>query len=89
MVPTEDGPRLRGVTPVGDHTTVVGEFGSVLQRVDGNWMPDSHGLTIEALHAAWADADGNLFAVGGRFDRAPTTDGVLLYKGAVELPALP
>ena len=88
-VPTQDGPIWRGVTPVGEHMFVVGQFGAVLRREGTGWVTDSHGLTIETLHAAWSDADGNLFAVGGKFDRPITTDGVLLYKGSVELPALP
>lgn len=88
-VPTPDGPVWRGVTPTGEHTYVVGMVGAVL-RLDGDkWVSDPHGLTTEALHAAWSDADGNLFAVGGKFDRALTIDGVLLYKGAATLPPLP
>ena len=88
-VPTPDGPIWRGVTPVGQHAYVVGQFGAVLRRDSGGWVPDTHGLTIESLHAAWSDDDGNLFAVGGKFDRALTIDGVLLFKGATDLPALP
>jgi hypothetical protein len=88
-VPTIDGPVWRGVTPMGAHAYVVGAFGSVI-RLDGSrWASDPHGLTTESLHAAWSDADGNLFAAGGKFDRALTIDGVLIYKGAVELPPLP
>ncbi len=88
-VPTADGPVWRGVTPMGEHAYVVGAFGSVI-RLDGSrWASDPHGLTTESLHAAWSDADGNLFAVGGKFDRALTIDGVLIYKGAAELAPLP
>lgn len=88
-VPTLDGPVWRGVTPVGDHPYAVGMVGAVLRFEGGSWVPDSHGLTTRPLHAAWADAEGNLFAVGGNFDRAITTDGVLLFKGAAALPPLP
>lgn len=88
-VPTPDGPVWRGITPMGAHTYVVGMIGSVLRLKDGSWVSDPHGLTTEALHAAWSDAEGNLFAVGGKFDRAITIDGVLLYKGKTVLPALP
>lgn len=88
-VPTEDGPIWRGITPTGDHQYVVGMFGAVLRRAGDKWEADAHGKTPEALHAAWSDADGNLFAVGGKFDRAVTIDGVLLYKGTATLPALP
>ncbi len=88
-VPTNDGPVWRGVTPMGEHAYVVGAFGAVIRLDGGRWVSDPHGLTTESLHAAWADADGNLFAVGGKFDRALTIDGVLIYKGAAELPALP
>ena len=88
-VPTMDGPIWRGVTPIGEPTYVVGQFGAVLRRDGDGWKAETHGLTIEALHAAWADDDGNLFAVGGKFDRAITLDGILLFKGSAELPALP
>lgn len=88
-VPTLDGPVWRGVTPTGEHAYVVGQFGAVLRRDGNGWVPDSHGLTIETLHAAWSDDDGNLFTVGGKFDRALTIDGVVLFKGSSELPPLP
>lgn len=89
QVPTADGPVWRGVTPTGDEGYVVGMFGAVIRETSSGWVADPHGLTTKSLHAAWADGDGNLFAVGGEFDRAITIDGVLLYKGAVELPPLP
>jgi len=88
-VPTADGPVWRGVTPMGEHAYVVGMFGAVIRLDAGRWVSDPHGLTTEALHAAWSDAEGNLYAVGGKFDRALTIDGVLLYRGKSELPALP
>ncbi|MBA3503539.1 MAG: hypothetical protein H0T65_24470 [Deltaproteobacteria bacterium] len=87
--PTADGPIWRGVTPVGEHQYVVGQFGAVLRRDAAGWKSDTPGLTDETLHAAWSDADGNLFAVGGKFDRPLTIDGVLLFKGATVLSALP
>lgn len=87
--PTEDGPVWRGMTPTAEQPYVVGMVGAVI-RLDGDrWVPESHGLTQEALHAAWGDADGNVVAVGGKFDRVPTTDGVLLVKSADTLPKLP
>lgn len=87
--PMPNGPVWRGVTPTGPHRFVVGVFGAVIRDVDGEWVSDMHGLTGESLHAAWSDDEGNLFAVGGKFDRALTIDGVLLYKGKTELPPLP
>ncbi len=87
-VPTPDGPVWRGVTPTGEHQYVVGASGQVLRDDNGTWVPDQHRLTTEAFHAAWSDADGNLFAVGGKFDRAPTIDGVIVFKGP-PLPPLP
>jgi hypothetical protein len=88
-VPTMDGPVWRGVTPAGEYPYVVGMFGAVLRRTADSWVSDPHGLTTESLHSAWADADNNVFAVGGDFDRAITTKGVLLYKGLSVLPPLP
>ena len=38
--------------------------------------PEPQSLTDEAFHAVWGDPAGNVFAVGGEFDRAITTDGV-------------
>jgi len=88
-VPTQDGPIWRGVTPMGDHTWVVGVSGAVLRLDDSRWKSDPQELTIESLHAAWSTAEGELFAVGGKFDRAITIDGVFLFKGTTELPPLP
>jgi hypothetical protein len=88
-VPTEDGPVWRGVTPTGDNTYVVGTFGAVIHLTPSGWVSDPHALTSESLHATWADADGELFAVGGRFDQIPTTEGILLHKGTETLPTLP
>ena len=88
-VPTADGPVWRGMTPTGEHPYVVGMFGAVIRLTTSGWTTETHGLTTESLHAAWADADENVFAVGGQFDRALTTEGVLIYKGSTELPALP
>lgn len=88
-VPTPDGPVWRGVTPTGEHPYVVGMFGSVVRLTPSGWVSDPHGLTTRSLHAAWATADGSLFAAGGQFDSFPTKEGVLLYKGAEPLPELP
>lgn len=88
-VPTEDGPVWRGVTPIAETPYIVGMFGAVIRRTSSGWVSDPHGLSSKSLHAAWLDADGNLFAVGGDFDRALTTGGVLLYKGRETLPPLP
>lgn len=88
-VPTNDGPVWRGVTPMGEHTYVVGAVGAVLRFDGGRWVSDPHGLSTETLHAAWSDADGDLFAVGGKFDRVPMIDGAMLYKGVTQLPPLP
>ncbi|MEJ7599676.1 MAG: hypothetical protein WKG01_17345 [Kofleriaceae bacterium] len=88
-VPTTDGPVWRGVTPTSEQQYVVGVIGVVLKRTEDRWTLEAHGLTTEAFHAAWGDPEGNVFAVGGKFDRAFTTDGVMIYKGVVELPPLP
>jgi hypothetical protein len=88
-VPTEDGPQWRGVTPVADEPYVVGQFGTVLHYDDGAFVVDPHGLTTKTLHAAWSNDAGDLFTVGGDFQRVPTEAGVLLYKGAEALPSLP
>lgn len=84
-----DAPALRGVTPVGDHRYVVGAGGTVIHRTDDGYVSDTPGLTARSLHAAWATDDGSLFTVGGDFDRAPTLQGVVLYKGTRQLPPLP
>jgi hypothetical protein len=85
----EGAPVWRGVTPVGEHQYVVGQFGAVVRYDGTRWVEDSHMLTTETLHAAWSDDDGNVFAVGGKFDRPITIDGVILFKGAADLPTLP
>ncbi len=88
-VPSADEPQFRGVTPVGNAMYIVGQFGAIRRRTDTGWESESQRLTTESLHAAWSDADGNVFAVGGRFDRTPTTNGVVIFKGAATLPMLP
>ncbi|MDB4953099.1 MAG: hypothetical protein JWO36_668 [Myxococcales bacterium] len=88
-VPTIDGPVWRGVTPVGEDPYAVGMGGSVIHLTNGSWVSDPHGLTTETLHATWTDADGDVFAVGGKFERTPTIDGVLIHKGLTDLPMLP
>ena len=88
-VPTNDGPVWRGVTPTSEQQYVVGVVGSVLKRTGSSWTPEPQDLTDEAFHAAWGDPQGNVFAVGGKFDRAITTDGVMIYKGTAEVPSLP
>jgi hypothetical protein len=87
-VPTTTGPVWRGVTPLGDDTYVVGQAGAVIHLVDDTWVSDPPKLSIKTLHANW-NVDGNVFAVGGDFDQAITAEGVLLFKGATELPPLP
>ena len=88
-VPTPDGPVWRGVTPVGDDFYVVGQFGAALHLVGDQWVSDPTGKSPPAYHAAWANPDGTAFAVGGDFDRVPTIDGLLVYKGVAPLPPLP
>ena len=87
-VPTLDGPVWRGVTPTGANTYVVGLVGAVIRADGDQWVSEPHGLTVQPLHAVWSTPDA-VFAVGGQFDRAITTDGVALFKGAVDLPPLP
>ncbi len=87
--PTVDGPVLRGIAVSGEHAYAVGQFGAVLRRQDGRWNAEPpHGLTTESLHAAWIDPDGGLWTVGGRFDRAQPSDGVMLYKGSAQVLAV-
>lgn len=87
-VPTTDGPVWRGVTPVGENMYVVGQFGAVIHFDGTNWVSDPPGVTSETFHATWATAT-SVLAVGGMFDRTPTIEGVLVYNGPRQLPALP
>lgn len=88
-VPTSDGPVWRGVTPTADDQITVGMFGAVIRRTETSWVSEPHGLTQKPFHAVWGTDDGSVFAVGGDFDRPLTLAGVLLFKGAQELPPLP
>jgi hypothetical protein len=88
-VPTADGPIWRGAAMTGDDAYAVGQFGVILRRDATAWVADNHGLTTESLHAAWVDPDGGVWAVGGKFDRAPTIDGVLIHKGTDDVPPVP
>jgi hypothetical protein len=65
-----------------DQAYAVGEFGSILRRGDGGWAIEKPRVTDRALHAAWIDPAGGVWAIGGNFDATPMTAGVLLHKGA-------
>ncbi len=77
----QGGPVLRGVAAQGDKAIVVGEFGAVLSRgTNGVWSTVPP-VTDQNLHATFIDPEGNTWAVGGQFDQAPTTSGVLIHQG--------
>jgi hypothetical protein len=72
---------LTGVAVSDDQAYAVGEFGTVLRRGSGGWSAEKSHVTDQALHAAWIDSDGGVWAVGGRFDTPRTSAGVLIHRG--------
>ncbi len=71
------------VVPDGESITV-GREGAVAFRRAGQWANENTGLNLDVIldyHAAWADSEGGIWAVGGNIVGEPRTDGVLAYFG--------
>ncbi|HSR99779.1 MAG TPA: hypothetical protein VLM79_22150 [Kofleriaceae bacterium] len=76
----------RGVAAGNGVAYAVGEAGVVAHRVDGLWSIVQQDVTQLAFHAAWVDASGGLWGVGGMFDTLPLTSaGILTYYGTAEI----
>lgn len=75
---------LRGVSvPADGRAVAVGVNGEVWRRCDGTWIRDAAG-ELEALddfHAAWKDAGGDVYAVGGSIVAPPFDGGQLAHYG--------
>jgi hypothetical protein len=70
----------RGTAATGTDIVVVGENGTVAERVGTTWKVLPQDLTKLNFHSAWFDDDHGLWAVGGLFD-GRLSDGLLLYYG--------
>ncbi len=76
----------RGAAASAETAYVVGESGSIAERLETGWAIKKQTLTQRNFHAAWIDPDGGLWGVGGRFDQLPLTEqGFLLYYGTEEV----
>lgn len=88
VTPTSAFSGLSGVVLAGDEGGyAVGQFGSVFQRDASGWQEDPQVLTGENLHAVWRDDAGGVWSVGGRTSALPLVNGVMIYKGADDVPA--
>ena len=91
LLEPEDTPLLQGLHVRGDEAVAVGARGVAL-RYDGQaWRPlalaaAQQGSAIESLHAAWIDAQGQLWAAGGGVLSTALDRGALL--GPPQIPAL-
>jgi hypothetical protein len=77
----EDASPLSGVAASASASYAVGRGGTVLRRGESGWDSVDTGATIQDLHAAFVDAEGGVWIVGGEFDAPITSGGVLLYQG--------
>jgi hypothetical protein len=85
-------PATYGLTGValtdGDIGYAVGQYASVYARDSKGWREEDTKLSIRNdLHGVWIDPDGAVWAVGGKTASFPLTEGVLIRKGLVEVPA--
>ncbi|MCB9530339.1 MAG: vanadium-dependent haloperoxidase [Myxococcales bacterium] len=67
-VTPEGAPLLQGVTLVDDEPLVVGLRGYAARLHGASWDAVDLGLSLppsSSIHAAWADPEGNVWAVGG------------------------
>jgi hypothetical protein len=79
---SQGGPLLNGVAASGSTAYAVGHGGTVLGRGSSGWkVENTSGATTQNLHAITIDSAGGVWVVGGNFDDAPTTRGVLIYRG--------
>ncbi len=80
----ENAPGLTGLYMGPDDTGIAtGQFGAVLERVNGAWQNADLGFSIDdTLHGSWIDPDGGQWAVGGQVLTLPLTDGLIIHKGA-------
>ncbi len=73
---------LSGVTVSENEVYAVGGGGEILRSASaGQWASEPSGTT-QSLHAPFIDPSGDVWAVGGHFNSNPTSNGVLLHKGA-------
>lgn len=77
--------QMNGVfVPDTGEAVAVGIEGQVAFRRATGWEPVDTGLNLDLLldyHAAWIDADGGVWAVGGFIKQEPRTSGVVSYFG--------
>jgi hypothetical protein len=61
------GALLQGVASNGTVTVATGEGGAIFELKSGAWKRVTTGQAqdVESLHAAWVDAEGGVWAVGG------------------------
>jgi hypothetical protein len=72
-------PQLAGVALDRDDGYAVGIGGTVYRRTDSGWVADALDLDVsQDLHAAWIDATGGVWAVGGELLSMPMTRGILI-----------
>lgn len=82
-------PQLNGVYAGGPAPVAVGMAGAVYVRGAEGWVADPRGaVTALDLHAVWVDPEGGVWTVGGKLSSFPLDNGVLVYGGDRDVPAL-
>jgi len=74
-------PPWRGVAASEGGVFAVGQEGHVAERTSDGWVPEIPPGVVDSFHAAWVDPQGDVWAVGGKFDRIPPIDGIISRKG--------
>ena len=73
------------LTPGGGYA--VGQFGTVYSRDGSDWVEEDLELTInESFHSVWVDPSDGVWLAGGQVTTLPLTDGIMLYRGALDVP---
>jgi len=85
MAPQFNGVYVRSATDA----VAVGNQGIIWHRDAAGWTEDSrHEPIFYDFHAAWADDQGGLWAVGGHLSGNPLNDGMVYYMGTDSPPSL-
>jgi len=82
-------PQLNGVYAAGaDDAVACGAQGAVVDFDGAAWTLESERPSYLDYHACWIDGDGAVWAAGGSITSAPLDNGVVVYGGDREIPAL-
>jgi hypothetical protein len=82
-------PQLNGVFAASDAVVSCGRMGSVYVNDGSGWVTDDcNQSSFLDFHACWVDDEGGIWAAGGSISSTPLDQGVVVYHGDRELPAI-